>query len=112
MIPLVVSVIDTFVYERLMSVAFSPGGQLSVVAGGVSVRDPLTNPFLTLNVPAAFTWATVVVFFGSLGTLASPAIARGFSARETYARAVTLPKALPPRGLPVRPVVLPITKCH
>jgi hypothetical protein len=71
-IPFVVSVIDTSVYERLKSVAFCPDGQLSVVAGGVSVKLPFTDPFFTLNVPAAFVWATVVVFFGSLGTLFPP----------------------------------------
>jgi len=50
-IPFVASVILTFVYTRLISVAVCPGGQLSVVAGGEIVRLPVTDPFFTLNVP-------------------------------------------------------------
>jgi hypothetical protein len=50
-IPFVRSVIETFEYERLISVAFWPFGQVSVVDGGVTVKVPVTNPFLTLKVP-------------------------------------------------------------
>ena len=71
-IPFVRSVIETSEYDRLINVAFWPGGQVSVVGGGVSVKLPFTDPFFTLNVPAAFVWATVVVFFGSEGTLFPP----------------------------------------
>ena len=62
----------TFVYVREISVAFCPGGHVKVVAGGFSVRLAVTEPFLTENVPFADTCATVVVFFGSDGTLFPP----------------------------------------
>jgi hypothetical protein len=66
--PFVSSLMLTFVYVRLFSVAVCPDGQTKVVAGGISVSVPLTEPFLTENVPSDDTCASVVVFFGSLGT--------------------------------------------
>jgi hypothetical protein len=65
--PFVTSVIRTSVYDRLISVAVCPGGQLSVVAGGETVKLPVTDPFFTLNVPPDVTGDWVVVFFASFG---------------------------------------------
>ncbi len=55
-----------------MSVAVWPPGQSNVVAGGETVRLPVTDPFLTLNVPPEVTGDWVVVFFASLGIWPPP----------------------------------------
>ena len=67
--PLVVSVIDTFVYVTCAISRLCPGGQEKPPGpGGLRVRDAVTWPFLPeLNVPVALTGPLTVVLFEALG---------------------------------------------
>ena len=66
--PFVVSVIATFVYETCASCRLCPGGQEMSLGGGLTVSDAVICPFLPeLNVPSALTGPATVVLFWALG---------------------------------------------
>ena len=68
-----VSQICTFVDVTRTSTAVGPPGQDSVDAGGRSVSEPVTFPFVPLgNVPLAVTRPVSACFFGSLGKFPPP----------------------------------------
>jgi hypothetical protein len=67
-IPFVVSVSVTSVYEADASSSFCPFGQVMSLGGGWTVRLAVTLPFLPeLNVPLALTGPLTVVLFWALG---------------------------------------------
>jgi hypothetical protein len=67
--PLVVSVIDTFVYDPWASWRLCPGGQEKLPAdGGLSVREAVMFPFSPeLKSPSGLTGPLTVVLFEALG---------------------------------------------